>query len=164
MNNREEHKYYLLKAEQVARNSTCLKRSSGAIIVKDNKIISSGYISAPEGRLSCVEIGECIKNKVNLKIVQKINLCRSVHAEQNAIINACKSNMKDATMYIVGIDIVTKEIMYGLSACSICKRLIINSGISKVIITNKENGYKIINVSDWIKNDDSLECITDYIA
>ena len=147
--------YYLGIAKAVAQRGTCLRRKFGAIIVKDDRIVSTGYVGAPRGRVNCCDRGKCFRMENNIPSGTRYELCRSTHAEMNAIINASKEEMEGATMYLVGIE---NDGSYTKNAdcCSMCKRVVINSGIEKVIIATGEGKHKCINVTEWITNDDSL--------
>lgn len=153
----DKHTYYLNIAEQVAARGTCIRRNFGAVIVKNDEIISTGYTGAPRGRENCCEIGKCIRNEMNIAPGQRYEICRSVHAEMNAIISASRSEMMGATLYLSGRDMSTGELLDEPMPCTICERLILNAGISKIISKSKEKGIKIIDVDDLIKNDKSLD-------
>lgn len=150
--------YYLNIAETTLQRSTCLKRHYGAIIVKNDEIISTGYNGAPRGMSSCIDRGECLR-KDSPRGTDYSN-CVSCHAEMNAIISASRKNMLDSTMYLVGKvcefnNNELKELSYveDPAPCSICKRLIINSGIKKVIVRIDKDNYNEIDVSDWNEDD-----------
>lgn len=147
--------YYLSIAETVSKRGTCLRRKFGAIIVNNDRIVSTGYVGAPRGRVNCCDRGKCIRMENNIPSGQRYELCRSVHAEANAIINASIEEMDQATLYLIGIE-NDGSVTNNAEPCSMCKRLIINSGI-KNVITKTNNGIKIFNVDDWIRNDDSLD-------
>ena len=159
---REKNNYYLDIAETVLERGTCLRRNFGAIIVKNDEVVSSGYNGAPRNRLNCIDIGSCIRSKLNIPRGERYEVCRSVHAEANAIISASRNDMLGATLYLVGIDCDTKDYVENTSSCSMCKRLVINAGIEKVIVRINKDEYKIIPVSEWIENDESLEGIFGY--
>ncbi|PJI09147.1 MULTISPECIES: dCMP deaminase family protein [Clostridium] len=156
MDRRDKCNYYLDIAETVLERGTCLRRDYGAIIVKNDEIISTGYTGAPRGRKNCSDLGTCIRKKLNVPRGTHYELCRSVHAEANAIISAARNEMIGSTLYLVGKDAETHEFVKNAFPCSMCKRLIINAGISKVVIRDTKNDYREIEVEDWIKNDDSL--------
>jgi len=151
--------YYLEIADTVTKRGTCLRRNYGAIIVKNDEIISTGYTGAPRGRKNCIDLGYCARQKLNIPSGQRYELCRSVHAEQNAVISSARRDMIGATMYMVGRDAQTGELLDYIDSCSMCKRVVINAGIEKVIVKDKnmECGYRIINVQDWIDYDEVLE-------
>ena len=148
--------YYLDIAQTVAERGTCLRRCFGAIIVKNDSIISTGYNGAPRGRKNCSDLGVCRREEMKIPRGQRYELCRSVHAEANAIIAASRENMIGATLYMACIDPHTREVMAGTTSCSMCKRQIINAGIDRVVIRQTPTEYRTIPVSDWVENDDSI--------
>ena len=156
MERRDKVNYYLDIAETVLERGTCLRRNFGAIIVKNDQIISTGYVGAPRGRKNCSDLGYCTREKLNVPRGERYELCRSVHAEANAIIAASRNDMIGATLYLVGRDAKTGELVSNANSCSMCKRTIINAGIDTVIIRNTPEEYTVIQVSDWIENDESL--------
>ncbi len=162
MNRIDKKNYYLDIAETVMERGTCLRRNFGAIIVKNDQIVSTGYVGAPRGRKNCIDMNECVREKLNVPRGERYELCRSVHAEANAIIHASRNDMIDSTMYLVGKDAVTKEYIENANSCSMCKRMIINAGIKLVIIRNTKNKFTSIYVEDWINNDESLDGIRGY--
>ncbi len=149
--------YYLDIAEATLERATCLRRKWGAVIVKNDEIISTGYNGAPRGRENCTDLGYCIREKLNIPRGERYELCRSVHAEQNAIISATRKDMIGSTLYMVGKDAKTGEYVENSSSCSMCKRAVINAGIEKVIVRDSKTKYREILVSEWIENDDSLD-------
>ena len=148
--------YYLDIADSVLQRSTCLRRMYGAIIVRNDEIISTGYNGAPRGRINCTDAGRCARQELRIPSGERYELCRSVHAEANAIISASRRDMIGATLYLVGRDAQTHELLKDATSCSMCRRQIINAGIVKVIIRSTEKSFKIVDVDEWIKNDDSL--------
>lgn len=157
MQRRDKHNYYLDIAEMVAERGTCLRKKYGAIIVHNDEIISTGYVGAPRGRKNCSDIGNCIRMKLNIPRGERYEMCRSVHAEANAIISAARRDMIGSTLYLTGLDSQTGELVSGSSCCSMCKRMVINSGIDKVVIRDTHDEYRVINVQEWIEDDESLE-------
>lgn len=157
MDRRDKFNYYLDIAETVLERGTCLRRNYGAIIVRNDSIISTGYVGAPRGRANCCDLGYCRREQLKIPRGERYELCRSVHAEANAIIAAPRSEMLGATLYLVGKDKQTGELIPNASSCAMCKRMIINAGIERVVIRNTPDKYTIILVSDWVKNDDSLD-------
>ena len=151
-----KNNYYLDIAQTVAERATCLRRMFGAIIVKNDSIISTGYNGAPRGRKNCSDLGFCMRDKLNIPRGERYELCRSVHAEANAIIAAPRDQMLGATLYMVCVNAVTRELEPGTSSCMMCKRQVINAGISKVVVRDTKDTYREIDVQDWIDNDDSL--------
>ena len=148
--------YYLDIAQTVAERGTCMRRLFGAIIVKDDVIVSTGYNGAPRGRKNCNDIQSCIRDKLNIPRGERYEMCRSVHAEANAIIAAARERMLGSTLYMVCISPQTGEILSGTSSCMMCKRQIINAGIETVVVRDTKDEYRVIKVSDWIEDDDSL--------
>lgn len=159
---RDKINYYLDIAETISERCTCLRRHYGAIIVKNDEIISTGYVGAPRGRANCSDIGYCIRQKLDIPRGERYELCRSVHAEANAIISAPRDRMIDSTLYLVGREVESGKYIENANSCSMCKRLVINAGIMTVVIRIDENNYKVIPVSTWIENDESLEGIMGY--
>ena len=157
-----KHNYYLDIAQTVAERSTCLRRMFGAIIVKNDTILSTGYNGAPRGRKNCNDLGVCMRDKLQIPRGERYELCRAVHAEANAIIAAAREQMLGATLYMVCVDAKTGELMPGTSSCMMCKRQVINAGIETVIIRDTREEYRIIPVRDWIENDDSLSGVFGY--
>ena len=156
MNRRDKANYYLDIADAVSERGTCIRRRYGAVIVNRDQIISTGYVGAPRGRKNCSDLGFCIRNELNIPRGERYELCRSVHAEMNAIINASRDQMIGATLYLCGREVSTGEYIKNSSCCSLCKRLIINSGIERVVIRDDENNYRSILVIDWIMDDESI--------
>lgn len=154
-----KHNYYLGIAEEVLCRATCLRRNYGAVIVKNDEIISTGYNGAPRGRDNCIDLGFCARERLEIKQGQNYELCRSVHAEQNAIISAARRDIIGATLYMVGKDVKTGKILEKIDSCIMCKRVVINAGIKNVVVKdiNSEKGYKIIDVNDWVNYDEVLE-------
>ncbi len=148
--------YYLDIAQTVGERSTCLRRRFGAIIVKNDVIISTGYNGAPRGRKNCSDLGTCYRDKLNIPRGERYELCRSVHAEANAIIAAPRDQMLGATLYMCCTDPADGAVMGGTCSCMMCKRMVINAGIETVIVRENGTEYTEYKVSDWIENDDSL--------
>lgn len=156
MERRDKINYYLDIAETVAKRGTCLRRHYGAVIVNHDEIVSTGYVGAPRGRVNCSDINRCIRQDLNIPRGERYELCRSVHAEANAIISAAREKMIGSTMYLTGIEVSTGEYIANSNSCSMCKRMIINAGIETVIIRDDAENYRRIAVQDWIENDESL--------
>ena len=157
MERRDKHNYYLDIAQTVLERGTCLRRNYGSIIVKNDEIISTGYTGAPRGRKNCMDLGVCRRAMLNVPRGERYEICRSVHSEANAIISAPRRDMIGATLYLVGRDASSGEIVHDATSCSMCKRLIINAGIKNVIVRNTNDEYTVVDVEkDWIENDDSL--------
>lgn len=153
---RDKINYYLDLAEIVGQRGTCLRRRYGAVIVKNDEVISTGYVGAPRGRKNCSDLGVCIRQKMNVPRGERYELCRSVHAEANAIISASRGKMIGSTLYLVGKEVDTGEYTRNSNSCSMCKRMIINAGIERVYIRDSKEEYRMIPVQQWIDEDESL--------
>ncbi len=155
--------YYLDIAETVSARGTCLRRNYGAIIVNNDEIISTGYVGAPRGRQNCCDMGKCVRTELNIPRGERYEICRSVHAEANAIISAGRREMLGATMYLVGKEVSDGSYIKNANSCSMCKRMIINAGIAKVVIRDTATEYRVIDVEEeWVKDDESLKGIYNY--
>ncbi len=152
----DKKNYYLDIAETVLERSTCLRRRYGAIIVRDDEIVATGYNGAPRGRKNCVDLEYCTREALNIPSGERYELCRSVHAEANAIISAARSQMLGGTLYLAGQDAKTGALLENADSCAMCRRLIINAGIERVIMRNTKTEYTEVKVSDWVEQDDSL--------
>ena len=148
--------YYLNIAQTVSGRGTCLRRKFGAIIVKNDEIVSTGYAGAPRGRVNCCDRKICLRNELNIPRGERYELCRSVHAEANAIISASRDQMLGADLYLVCTDPETGEAIGNTTCCQMCKRLVINAGIKRVFVRETAEDYSVYNVEDWITDDDSL--------
>ena len=146
--------YYLNIAETVLERATCLRRVFGAIIVKNDEIISTGYNGAPRGRRNCVDMGFCTREAMKVPRGERYALCRSVHAEANAIISAARRDMVGGTLYLVGRNAQTGELLHDATSCSMCRRLVINAGLSKVVIRKTEDTFETVDVREWVDGDD----------
>ncbi|NQU77735.1 AAA family ATPase [Candidatus Falkowbacteria bacterium] len=152
--NKEE--YYLNIAREVARKSKCYRAMSGSVIVRDDQIVSAGYIGAPRKTKDCFERGNCLRNKLNVPRGQRYELCRSVHAEQNAIINAARAgvNVLGGDMYLYGERVEkdgTQEVM-DMTPCSFCKRMVINAGLNRIVCSRQDGDINVFHVLDWIRD------------
>lgn len=156
MERRDKYNYYLDIAETVLERGTCLRRNFGAIIVKNDEIISTGYTGSPRGRKNCIDLGVCRRAELKIPRGERYEMCRSVHAEANAIISASRRDMMGSILYLVGKEVETGELVSDASSCAMCKRMIINAGIELVVIRNTKDEYKIVEVRDWIENDETL--------
>lgn len=152
----EKTNYYLDIAEIISERGTCLRNNYGSVIVKNDEIISTGYSGAPRGRKNCLDLGYCVRKKRTNLSGAGYELCRSVHSEQNAIISAKRRDMIEATLYLVGINKRNGEYIKDNYPCTLCKRMIINSGIKKVVMRDNKESYREEYVSQWIENDDTL--------
>lgn len=148
--------YYLDIAQTVSERATCLRRRFGAIIVKNDVIVSTGYNGAPRGRKNCTDLEFCYRDKLQIPRGERYELCRSVHAEQNAIIAAPREQMLGATLYMVCTSPEDGSVMPGCNSCMMCKRTILNAGITTVVVRDTATEYRVIDTRDWVENDDSL--------
>ena len=149
--------YYLDIAETIAERGTCLRNNYGSVIVKNDEIISTGYSGAPRGRKNCIDLGYCVRKKYTELSGAGYELCRSVHSEQNAIISANRRDMMGATLYLVGVNKRNGQYVTDNYPCTLCKRMIINSGIETVVMRDTKKEYRKENVEKWIENDDTLK-------
>ena len=160
MERRDKINYYLDIAEAVTGRGTCLRRNFGAVIVKNDTIISTGYVGAPRGRANCNELHYCTREKLQVPRGERYELCRSVHAEQNAFINASRSEMLGATLYLVGLEYKDGSYVQNANPCAMCKRMIINAGIETVVVRDTATEYRTIDVwESWVNQDASMEQI-----
>lgn len=157
MERRDKTNYYLDIAQSVAERGTCLRRKFGSIIVNNDEIIATGYAGAPRGRKNCSDLEECAREKLNIPRGERYEMCRSVHAEANAIISASRRDMIGSTLYIACIDPATGALIADTNSCAMCKRMIINAGIAKVVVRDTKESYRAILVEDWIENDETLD-------
>ena len=149
--------YYLDVAETVIKRGTCIRRDFGAIIVKNDQIIATGFTGAPRGRKNCCDLNKCIRKELKIPRGERYELCRSVHAEQNAIISASRLDMIGSTLYLVGKNFEDDTYVSNSNPCALCKRMIINSGIEDIYIRDNKDKYRHINVNDYINDDETLE-------
>ena len=148
--------YYLDIAQTVLERATCLRRVYGAIIVKNDEIISTGYNGAPRGRANCGDLGYCSREAMQVPRGERYELCRSVHAEANAIISASRRDMVGGTLYLVGRDARTGELLGDATSCAMCRRLVINAGLKEVVIRRTATAFDVVDVADWVAEDDLL--------
>ena len=148
--------YYLDIAQTVLERATCLRRVYGAIIVKNDEIISTGYNGAPRGRANCVDLGYCSREAMNVPRGERYELCRSVHAEANAIISASRRDMVGGTIYLVGRNAATGELLADATSCLMCRRMVINAGLERVVIRRTETEFEVVPVEAWIAEDDLM--------
>lgn len=152
----EKMNYYLNIAQKVAERGTCLRRLYGAVIVKDDEIISTGYCGAPRGAVNCCDKGSCKRQELNIPSGERYELCRSVHAEANAIISASRNEMIGATLYLAGLDAGTGEVLETSECCSMCRRMILNAGITTVVIRRTDDTFEIQSPAQWLLFDDAI--------
>ncbi len=168
---RDKTNYYLDLAEMVSQRCTCLRKAYGAVIVKNDEVISTGYVGAPRGRQNCSDLGYCLREKMGIPRGERYEFCRSVHAEANAILCASRRDMIGATLYLVGRMVEKDEetgvyrrggYVEGTVCCSMCKRLVINAGITQVVCRDDAERYRVIDVKDWVEDDESLRGVLGY--
>jgi len=165
-----KEEYYLNIAQEVSKRTTCMSVQFGSLIVKDDQIISTGYVGAPRNTKDCLERGNCLRRKLQIPSGQRYELCRSVHAEMNAIINAARAGVSllGGDLYLFGKRIYNGENkLLNMIPCFICKKLIINAGIKKVIANTETGGLRTFVVDDWVnewQEKDMFEEVDSYFA
>ena len=155
----DKENYYLDIAETVLERSTCRQVRSGAIIVRNDEIVSTGYNGAPRGRANCIDLGYCTWERHKAPVSQSYELCRSVHAEANAIISASRRDMVGSTLYLVGRDGRTGALLGDATSCAMCRRQVINAGISKVVIRKTDTEFEVVDVQDWVQQEDDVPAL-----
>ena len=140
--------YFIAQAAILSTRSTCTRLHVGAIIVRDHRIIASGYNGSVAGTPHCTEVGDLIVDG---------HCVRAVHAEQNAIISAARKDLIDSTLYLVGKEAIDNSYVKNANPCILCKRFILNAGIKEVIIRKDKNNYEVIDTKTYIDNDESLD-------
>lgn len=156
MSRPSKNEYYIDIAKSVSQRSTCLRRKFGAVIVKNDQIISTGYNGAPRKTTNCIDLGYCARQQLSIPPGQNYELCRAVHAEMNAVIHASRLEMVGADLYLAGFDMETQRPVPLPEPCLLCRRVIINAGITRVIMPNDLKGFQYIDVDDWINQERSL--------
>ena len=154
MERRDKVNYYLDLAEMVSQRSTCLRKHYGAVIVNNDEVISTGYVGAPRGRKNCSDIGRCIREELHVPRGERYELCRSVHAEANAIISASRRDMVGGTIYLVGRNAATGELLPDATSCLMCRRMVINAGLARVVIRRTPEEFTVVDVEEWVRTDD----------
>ncbi len=146
--------YYLNIAKEVSQRATCIRRRYGAIIVKDDQVISTGYCGAPRSTANCIDSDVCKRAELKIPPGERYELCRGVHAEMNTIINAARVGVSvlNATLYLYGEDLENTGKLNRFP-CKLCRRVIINAGLASVIITGEDGPKKysredIINIEE----------------
>jgi dCMP deaminase len=141
--------YFIGIAKAVSTRATCLRRKYGSVITKDNIIVTTGYNGAPRGMKDCLDAGKCTRKELQIPHGERYELCHSVHAEANAIIRASLDELRDATIYISGTDEKGQEC--NSEPCMMCKRMILNSQIAKVVCSDGNGGFSVVNPKKWLK-------------
>ena len=154
--------YYLGIAKEVARRSTCWRRSIGALIVRDDQIISTWYVGANRKTRDNLNHGLCLRHPRYNPHGQRYELCRSVHAEQNAIINAARAGVSllGGNIYIHGT-VYGEEKPIDAFPCFICKKMIINAGLNRVVCSTRAGGKKVFSVDKWARDWDKGDILDD---
>ena len=144
-------RYYLGIAKEVTERAVCFRRVSGAIIVLNDQIVATGYTGPPRKALDCFQRGYCLRDKLKVPSGQRYELCASVHAEQNAIINSARAGVSllGGDIYIFGRTLEGKPI--DAFPCFICKKIVINAGLIRVICSTQDESVKIFHVEDWVR-------------
>ena len=145
----DKHNYYLNIAQEVLKRGTCIRRNYGAVIVNADEIVSTGYSGAPRGCVNCCDTGICERERLNIPSGERYELCKSVHAEVNACIQAARRDTIGATLYLVGWDMKSNRLFTGTQPCAMCQRVIINAGIEQVIIRTSVFTYQVLYVKNW---------------
>ncbi|MFH1061135.1 MAG: dCMP deaminase family protein [Pseudomonadota bacterium] len=148
-----KEEYYLNIAREVCKRGTCLRRQYGAVIVNDDQIVSTGYAGAPRGVANCVDLGRCLREDMAVPPGERYELCRSVHAEMNAVIHASRAQTMHATLYLVGLEVASGLLTVNPEPCLLCRRVIINAGITSVVVQPRDRGIVRLNPEDWIKEE-----------
>ena len=151
MNNNRISKdlYYLSIAKDVSTRATCLRRKFGAVIVRNDAIVSTGYNGAPRGCTDSLSAGWCYREEHNIPSGERYEMCRSVHAEQNAIIHAGREKTLGATLYLSGIDVKT-GILSGVEPCLLCTKMIINAGLDRIVVHKTDGSFSEYSLDDMI--------------
>ena len=161
----EKEEYYLNIAQVVSKRSTCLKVLIGAIIVKGDQIIATGYVGAPRHTHSSLEHGFCLRQKLHVPSGTQYELCRSVHAEQNAIINSARAGVSlfGGDMYIFGNERDSGATIFAFP-CFICKKMIINAGLSRIIVSLPGNErFRFFQVEEWTREWQEQDILEDSV-
>lgn len=147
--------YFMNITKQIAGRSTCMSFKAGAIVVKNKRIISTGYNGAPRKTLDCYDRKTCLRRELKIPSGHRYELCRSVHAEMNALINAARDGVSimGGDMYLYGERMYNAERkLVTIIPCFICKKIIINAGIKNVISMTENGSIKKFSVEDWVND------------
>jgi len=142
--------YYAGIALAVSERSTCKRRKFGAVIVNNDQLISTGYSGSPRGTANCVDIDLCRRDDLNIPKGENYELCRSVHAEQNATIHSSRLDMEGGVLYLAGKEVSDGSLIEDAEPCQMCKRFIVNAGILSVIVLQPGNKLRRLEVEEWI--------------
>ncbi|MFH1036929.1 MAG: hypothetical protein V1756_02635 [Patescibacteria group bacterium] len=154
--------YYLNISRQIGLRSTCFRNKGGALIVREDQIVATGYIGAPRKTKDCLERGECLRDRLKIPHGKRYEMCRSVHAEMNAIVNAARAGVSllGADIYI-SFENPKDGTPRDSFPCFICKKLIINCGINRVVCSTAEDKMITFRVSDWVKDWQEKDLVDD---
>lgn len=158
----DKHNYYLNIAQECSKRGTCLRRNFGAVIVNNDQIISTGYTGAPRGAKNCCDLNYCVREEKKVPRGTRYELCLSVHAEMNAIIHAARNDMLDGTLYLCGIEVSDGSIVKNALPCKLCRRMIINAGITRVIVREDKESYRAYFVEEWVEQENTNNIDGDY--
>lgn len=145
--------YYLNIAREVCRRGTCLRRQYGAVIVNDDQIVATGYAGAPRGVANCVDLGVCLREELEVPPGERYELCRSVHAEMNAVLHAARERTLGGVMYLFGLEVKSGQPTANPEPCQLCRRVIINAGIERVVVQPAGQDLKNLYPADWIEEE-----------
>lgn len=152
-------------AKSVSAKSNCRCVAFGCVIVRDDQIISTGYVGAPRKTKDCIELGFCIRRRKKVKSGTGYEMCRSVHAEANAIINAARAGVSllngDMYLYTARKDEANGSVSVKAYPCLMCKKMIINAGINRFIGNTEEDGLIEYKIQDWVNRWQEIEDISD---
>jgi dCMP deaminase len=148
----QKDQYYLNIAKEVSQRGTCFRAKYGAVILKGDQIVATGYVGAPRGTKDCFERGYCLRDKLKIPHGTQYEICRSAHAEMNAIINAARAGVSllGGTLYFYAENGKTGEKVDAFP-CYICKKMIINAGLDRIVCSKKDGGFQIFYVKDWVE-------------
>lgn len=142
-----QHQFFMDVAKACARQSTCLRRRYGAVIVDtQRRVTSTGYNGSPRGKEHCTDLGWCVRDELNVKHGSDYYNCRSNHSEQNALINS-QSDTNGCLMYLYGEDAKTGVMLTAPTPCFLCTKLLLNAGILKVIVMTREDNFIELDVN-----------------
>jgi len=158
--------YYWNIAKEVAQRTTCMSVKGGSVILRDDQIVATGYIGAPRGTKDCYERGNCLRRELNVPSGTRYELCRSVHSEQNALINAARSGVSvlGGTLYLYFVKKTNEgEKFVKAYPCLMCKKLMINAGIKKFVGNDETGNIVSYDVEDWVKDWSDKDIIDDKV-
>lgn len=156
--------YYMNIAKEVAGRSTCFRARHGAVVVLNDQIVATGYVGSPRKTKDCFERGNCLRTELNIPSGQRYELCRSVHAEQNALINAARAGVSllGGVIYLYSERLISNDFkIVEALPCFICKKMIINAGITNLVSLQVDGSLKKYSVEDWINDWQEKDIIDD---